>query len=355
MSASGTLGYRPSLDGLRAVAITLVMAEHAKIGFARAGGMGVDVFFVLSGFLITGLLTAEVTGSGRLGFRAFYLRRATRLYPALLALVTVGGAVLALDQGVAVRALVKSGLIAFTYLTDLFTFGHGHLWALWGFTWSLAIEEHFYLLWPPLLLLLLRRGSRTAATRWAWAGAGIGTLLVVALAVPGAGGPPSFYFQPQAHLGGLMVGCAVALASRRPAWTRYAAGPALAGLLLLVVLSPSPVHAGYFRLLPLVWALTAVLIVSLEHPSRTAALLGWNPWRLIGLVSYGLYLYHQLVYREVAEHLHQTRLVMVATEIVLSVVVAGLSYRFLESPIRARGRAAAARLDPEPVPELAAA
>jgi peptidoglycan/LPS O-acetylase OafA/YrhL len=336
---SAARGYRPSLDGLRAVAITLVMAEHAKLGVARAGGLGVDVFFVLSGFLITGLLTAEQTRSGRISFRAFYLRRASRLYPALIALVTVGGAVVAHEQKAPLRTLVKAGLIASTYLTDLFTFGHSTVWALWGQTWSLAIEEHFYLLWPPILLFLLRRASRRAAERWALAGAAVGAAAAVLLAVPGHGGPPTFYFQPQAHAGALLLGCAVALRPRWPDWTRHLGGPALLLLLAVVVVSPSPVHVAYYRIsLPVVWVLTAALLVGLENASRTARALAWEPWRLIGLVSYGLYLYHQLVFSVVARHLDASRPVLVATQVAVSLAVAAVSYHFLEAPIRQRGR-----------------
>jgi peptidoglycan/LPS O-acetylase OafA/YrhL len=336
--------YRPSLDGVRAVAIVLVMAEHAQVGLARAGGLGVDVFFVLSGFLITGLLAAEHQRAGRIRFGAFYLRRATRLYPALLALVTVGAAVVAAEQDTPLRTLVKAGLIAGAYLTDLFTFGHSSAWALWGHTWSLAVEEHFYLLWPPVLLLLLHRGSLRTARRWALAGAVVGALVAVVSAVPGPAGPPSIYFQPQTHAGGLLLGCAVALVPHRPLWTRRLAAPALALLLLLVVASPSPVHARYFEVsLPLVWVLTAALLVGLEHPSRTAALLGWNPWRLVGLVSYGLYLYHQVVFLVVREHLHAGRHTVIAVQMLLSLAVAAASYRWLEAPIRRWGRERAGR------------
>jgi peptidoglycan/LPS O-acetylase OafA/YrhL len=338
-------GYRPSLDGVRAVAIALVMAEHAKIDLISAGGIGVDVFFVLSGFLITGLLTAEVEGSGRLGFKAFYVRRAARLYPALLALVVVGGLVL-WREGVAARRLLEAGGIAGAYLTDLFSFGHSTVWALWGFTWSLSIEEHFYLLWPPVLYLLLRRGGRANAVRWAGVGAAAGAVAVVLLAVDGTFGPPPLYFQPQAHVGGLLVGCALALAPRLPEWTRHLAGPSLVALLLLVLVSPSPLHATYFRLLPLTWVLTGALIVGLNHPGRTAALLAWEPIRLVGVISYGLYLYHQLVFHEVARHLHTNRPTLILVEVAATLVVAAISYRFLESPVRARGRALAARFSP---------
>ncbi|MCW2600194.1 MAG: hypothetical protein JWM02_2023 [Frankiales bacterium] len=338
--------YRPSLDGLRALAITLVMAEHAQIGLARAGGLGVDVFFVLSGYLITGLLAGEHARTQRIRFGAFYLRRATRLYPALLALVTVGGVVLWLELKTPWRHLAKAGLIAATYLTDLFSFGHGSTWALWGHTWSLAVEEHFYLLWPPVLLLLLRRGSRVAAKWWALAGAVAGVVVVVALAVPGHAGPPTFYFQPHAHAGALLLGCAVALTPAWPAWSKNLTAPALLGLLALILVSPSPVHASYYRVsLPLAWLLTAALLVGLEAESGLSRALAWRPWRRIGVISYGLYLYHQLVFFVVGRHLTASHRAVVVTEFLVCFVVADLSYRFLEAPIRRRGQQRAARSD----------
>jgi peptidoglycan/LPS O-acetylase OafA/YrhL len=346
---SAVASYRPSLDGLRAVAITWVLCEHAHLGPARAGGLGVDIFFVLSGYLITGLLTAQHESSGRIGFQAFYVRRAARLYPALLLLVTLGGAVVVLDGNVPVRQLAKAGLIASTYLTDLFTFGHGHTWAVWGFTWSLSIEEHFYLLWPPVLLLLLSRGSLSLARFFALAGAALGVIVTVTSAVDSTGGgPPLLYFQPQAHFGAMLLGCAVALTPRWPAWTRYLTGPALFALLVGILVSPSPLHQAYYQVsLPVAWLLTAAVLIGLEHDSRTSRLLGWNPWRLIGVVSYGLYLYHQLVYFEVGKHFHHGRIAVVGAQGLASLVVATLSYRYFEAPIRRRGRALGASLEPE--------
>src|SRR4051812_44258785 len=135
-----------TLDGLRAFAVILVIATHS-IADLPIGGVGVLLFFVLSGYLITTLLIRERDATGRIALRLFYLRRAIRLYPALIVMLVVT---------VALGASVGSALMAATYTTNLFnSLGIGN--SPYGHTWSLAIEEQFYLLWPFLLPMVLRR------------------------------------------------------------------------------------------------------------------------------------------------------------------------------------------------------
>src|SRR3546814_6270958 len=150
--------FFPALDGLRAVAVLAVMVFHAMTGFATGGFLGVDVFFVLSGYLITCLLLVEHHGAGRIAISAFYLRRALRLYPALLLMLAVY--LLAapwLFPEASVSSHARDALLAGTYLSD-YSYAFFKEPFYLKHTWSLAAEEHFYLLWPLLLGGMLRFG-----------------------------------------------------------------------------------------------------------------------------------------------------------------------------------------------------
>ncbi len=156
------LGYRPALDGMRAVAVSLVMLYHGGVSWAAGGFLGVDVFFVLSGFLITSLLVKEWTRSGRIALKRFWLRRARRLFPALLIVIVAAGAffLVAQHQG----RLRGDFLSTLAYVsnwwfmsTDQSYFAQFIEPSPLRHTWSLAIEEQFYILFPLLLVLLLGR------------------------------------------------------------------------------------------------------------------------------------------------------------------------------------------------------
>lgn len=153
-----------SLDGIRAIAVMMVMAAHAGLEHLVPGGLGVTIFFVLSGYLITTLMRLEQRRTGTLDFRAFYLRRVLRLGPPLL--IVVGLAGLAAAFGLIAGGFSRDGLLAV-----LFYYGNYHMIATdfdgvpagIGVVWSLAVEEHYYLLYPPLALLLMRRRSPRSA------------------------------------------------------------------------------------------------------------------------------------------------------------------------------------------------
>jgi peptidoglycan/LPS O-acetylase OafA/YrhL len=331
---SATTGYRPALDGVRALAIVGVMTQHLHLSHAPGGALGVDVFFVLSGYLITGILATERASTGSIDLPAFYVRRVARLYPALLALVVVGGTIAVTDLNAPTRTVVLSGVLAATYVTDIATYTHTSAWAFWGFTWSLAIEEHFYLLWPGSLRLMRRIDPRKVAVV-----AGLAVLVVgEVFARGGSPGPSTTYFQPQTHAFGLFAGCVLAL-SAPPRWTRHLTLPCLAAIIALMVAGPSATDVSYLRIgVPVTGLLTVGMLAGLEHEPLIGQLLGWAPIRRIGVISYGLYLYHQLIFNLLDYHLHVRRSVEIVLNVVVAIAVAEISYRFYESPIRSRGR-----------------
>src|ERR1700759_4879627 len=164
------IAYRPGLDGLRAIAVAAVFLYHARIDWLPGGYLGVDLFFVLSGYLITSLLLAEFRSSGRIALGAFWVRRARRLFPALLSLLpVVAGYARSFARTDELSAVRAQALAALAYVANWQAiFQHKSYWELFAapspleHTWSLSIEEQFYVVWPLLVALLLRRGgSRT--------------------------------------------------------------------------------------------------------------------------------------------------------------------------------------------------
>ncbi len=211
-TATARLGYVPALNGLRGIAILGVLGVHL---FGLSGGFyGVDLFFVLSGYLITTLLLEEHDRTGLVSLRAFYIRRARRLLPALgavLVLIAVVGPMF-YSPGL-VASIVVSGLYAANIVRG---FGHSDFLAATpaAHLWSLAQEEQFYVLWPLALLALRRRlTERRVMTLLA---AGFVALVMYRAALAGAGaGWHRLYYAPDTHMDGLVLGCLLAYARRR--------------------------------------------------------------------------------------------------------------------------------------------
>src|ERR1700728_1796466 len=167
------LGYRSDIEGVRAVAILLVVAVHAGVPWLGGGFVGVDVFFVLSGFLITGLLVQEITDTGRLRFAEFYVRRLRRLLPALIVMLLIVRTLAALllapgEQGGQASAAAMAALwlsnVHFAF-ARLDYFAPGTETNLFLHTWSLGVEEQFYLILPALLVWLLGRDGHRGMAR----------------------------------------------------------------------------------------------------------------------------------------------------------------------------------------------
>ncbi len=301
-------GYAPALDGLRALAVLAVMLLHAGSRFTPAGGLGVDVFFVISGYLITSLLLKEWDATGAISLQHFYLRRALRLFPALFALLAVWCVYAALAQSpVEARESYKFSLAAiFYYVNWLRAFGVANHAAL-GHTWSLSIEEQFYLLWPALLYVGLKLGvSRPRLLALTILGAVASALWRAALWT----GEESFartYNGLDTRADALLVGCALALLlSTRgvpcSALSRRALG--VAALFSAVFVSALIVVGGSNRLflrdgLGSVCALCVAILLASALTSPSALpfrLLGNRHLVFFGRLSYSLYLWHYPVY-----------------------------------------------------------
>ena len=356
MATTGAPYRLRGLDGLRALAVTTVILFHLTPGLLPGGYLGVDIFFVISGFLITTLLLREHAQHGHIAFRAFWVRRARRLLPAL-ALVVLASATAALVIGGDVLVGIARqmlGAATFSYnwlaLASQASYFDSTTPELFRNLWSLAVEEQFYLVWPlviAVLVLLKRRGWRLALVTLLALGS---ISAMVTLSTLGAE-PTRLYYGTDTHSFGLAIGAGLAVLtldwSPRPLEWRRATRrllPLLGGVALLGLLALS-----YFLVedsfwvfrggLVLVAALTALAIAgSLVPESLLGRALDAAPLRVVGERSYGLYLWHwpaNLLVTAAAPALNPW--VIGAIALAITVVAAALSYRFVEQPVRRRG------------------
>jgi peptidoglycan/LPS O-acetylase OafA/YrhL len=371
--------YLPGLDGMRAIAVVAVMIYHANTSWLPGGFLGVEVFFVISGYLITLLLVGEHERTGTVNLGQFYLRRARRLLPALFVLLVGLMIYTTLFRSDALGQLRGDVVAGLTYVTNWY-----QIWVGQGYTasgdfaplrhlWSLAVEEQFYLLWPLIMIGLMRLGRRRLPelSRWLFLFA---VLVAVALAGLYHRGPidqcdvtPEAYWQigdrciskvdalylnTFTRAGGLMLGAAFAMIWRPIALRRgpiREKGPlldliALIGLIALAsmtwafhLVTPAGADPWLFRGGFFLCGLATIMIMAaVTHPGAIAGrLLGTPALLWIGTRSYGLYLFHWPVYqiiREVAGN--PLTISEFALAIVITVPITELSYRFIETPIR---------------------
>ncbi|CAL4860808.1 O-acetyltransferase OatA [Microbacterium sp. MM2322] len=346
------------LDGLRAVAVLLVVVYHL-FPVLPAGFLGVDVFFVISGFLITTLLVREHDERGRIGLMDFWRRRARRLLPAIGVMVLVCASLAWMVGGDVLVGLggQLAGAATFAYnwvavAAGSSYFGGGSFDSstpeLLRNLWSLAVEEQFYLLWPLLLplVLMLKRGRVPVAIALAAASA----LAAVVLSGDDA---TRVYYGTDTHAFGLLMG--VALAFARPS-ERARGVPAGVGALAIVAIAtlafvtPGRGAETFPGLLLAASALTVVAIAAAVRPgSRLGRVLDVAPLRWVGERSFGIYLWHwPLVVLLTVATTRSSPDVAVPVEValatlVLTVVAAEVSYRFIEQPVRRLGFRAALR------------
>ena len=346
------MAYQPALDGLRALAVASVIAYHFGYGWARGGYLGVDTFFVLSGFLITSLLLAEFRREGRINLRAFWARRARRLLPALFLVLGAIAAYSAWWMPAASRGELRGdGLAALLYSANWrFILEHNSYFDLFAapsmleHTWSLAIEEQFYLLWPLVVVACLAIGRRRRAmlTVFVVVATVASTVLMAHLV---AADTTRAYFGTDARAHSLLVGALLALLLEGRELRVGSAGAhllsvtgvvALGGILGAYALIGDDQHAMYrggFLLFAIGVAIVITAAVQPVGPIR--ALLSLPPVVWIGTISYGLYLWHwpvQLVLTP--DRMHLDGLALDGVRLAVTLTCATVSYYVVELPIR---------------------
>jgi peptidoglycan/LPS O-acetylase OafA/YrhL len=346
-------GYRPALDGLRAVSVLAVFAYHLDYEWAAGGFLGVDAFFVLSGYLITSLLLVEHGRAGTISLRAFWTRRAKRLLPAVLALL-IGVALYAAF----VASTDQLGTLRGDSLATLFYVANWRFIAagtsyfeLWSeasplrHMWSLAIEEQFYLMWPLLVLGALRLGR--GRPRVLAAGAFVGAIGSVALmaALYDPADPSEAYFSTFTRAHTLLVGALLAVLLHRreissPVLARglQGAGAVAAGALLVCFWRVQDTGEIFYKgLSPAFAVLVAVVIAAAvqtgSSPLREA--LSPAPLRWVGRVSYGLYLWHwPMIVWLTRGRTQLDGLALDAVRVAAAFAITALSYYLLEQRVR---------------------
>jgi peptidoglycan/LPS O-acetylase OafA/YrhL len=334
------LEYNPALDGLRAIAILSVMAFHLELQGTEAGFLGVDMFFVLSGFLITSLLIAESQKYGKVRFGRFYVRRLLRLVPALYLLLAVTGFVVVL---VPHSDLIATGIgmsnlaVAYHLVPSMNERPLVH-------TWSVATEWQYYLLWPPVLVLLLRREVSRRNI--------ILGLIAVALACGiwrgfvwhATGSIERAHYALDVRVDGLLLGSALGLfladaeQPRRLRGQRKLRLATYAALAIMLALLLSRWQFDFFMYGAQTIFIVAVAVVLLgvvvDPPPLLQRVLAFPPLVWIGMISYGLYLWHlpilQYLYGMLGYEPHTVDTIL--TMLGLAFSAALLSYFLVETP-----------------------
>ncbi len=356
---TGDEGRVRGFDGLRAVAVTAVLLFHAGAGFFGGGMLGVDVFFALSGYLITGMLLDDRRRSGSVHLGRFYARRARRLLPALLVLVIGVAAYANWLAGAEVLSSIRGdALSTLGYVSNWrFIFSDQGYFVHFGppspllHTWSLAVEEQFYLVWPVVALFVMRRGSPWRLAAVAGGGAIASLLTSTVLFELGASSARLYYAtdtRAQAILVGACLGALQPVVAERlgDGWhptrrVRLALSTAGVGALGFVVWAVHNLtndsallyRGGFF----LVATATSVLVaVNVFHPGALVArALSWAPLTYVGRISYGLYLYHWPIFLALdSQRSGLSGSTLLAARLGATFAVAAVSFHFLEQPIR---------------------
>lgn len=359
----------PALDGVRALGIVLVVLFHGGVSWLSGGFFGVDVFFVLSGFLITALLLAEFGRSRTIRLLRFWGHRVRRLLPALLVLlVAVGIYTATLAPSDTLGSIRGDGIATMLYVNNwhLLLDSQGYFAGLSAprpllHTWSLSIEEQFYVVWPLVVLGVLRlTRSRRVLGAVAAVGA-LGSAAAMAVLYDHGVGIDRVYYGTDTRAQAVLIGALAAVVLSSPLRSRrthptatslvrsfnlsaparvalVAAGWAGLGTIGLIVLtsngSSSWVYAGGFALVSIATA-AVICSVAILPSTSLAQLLSLRPVRYIGSISYGLYLWHWPVFVVLTpDRTHLSGAALLGLRLTVAVSIAALSYRFLEMPIR---------------------
>ncbi len=345
-SPSSTLAFRPDIEGLRAVAILLVIFSHAGLPIFPSGFIGVNVFFVLSGYLITNLLLEEIRTTGRLNLARFYARRARRLLPAAMLLVVA----VCLVEAIAINPLQQYGVLKAAFATLVYSsnlyFAHISVHYFYRglaespllHTWSLAVEEQFYLVWPILLLLLTR--ARSSAKIILFALVTLATISFVFCVWLTSHNPPAAFFGSSARawefcLGALASLLPVACIRRNQRICFWLGAFGFVGLLLCAQWMSASDFPGFVAILPALGTV-AILVGGAGAPSSLIPrLLSTRPAQIVGGLSYSLYLWHWPALVVAQQLLFPSgSLAVRLAAIAVAALLAVLTHRLVENPIR---------------------
>ncbi len=365
-----SLGRIPALDGIRALAIVLVLVFHGGFSWAGGGFFGVDVFFVLSGFLITGLLVSEYRQNAGIGLKRFWGHRIRRLGPALLVMLAgiaiYGWLVAAPDT---LDSLRSNAIATLLYVNNWHQIsgGQGYFAALNTpqpllHTWSLSIEEQFYVIWPLVVLGVLHWFRSLRALLVVTVAGAVASAVDMAVVYGNGAGQSRAYYGTDTRAQALLIGAALAIVlahplprrRRRPVTTTtlvrsldlgrparvglvVLGGLGLAGILVLATTVNSTstwIYRGGFTLVALA-AAAVIACVALLPRSPWGRVLSLRPVRYVGAISYGLYLYHWPIF-VVLDNARTglTGWALFGLRVAVSVAVAVISFHFLEMPVR---------------------
>jgi peptidoglycan/LPS O-acetylase OafA/YrhL len=349
--------YLPGIDALRAVAVLAVFFYHAGVSWLPGGFLGVDVFFVISGYLITSLLLREFRGSGHIQLARFWLRRARRLLPAVGVLIAVAIVAVAIVEPSQIDQARGDALASLFYFANWhFIFAHTSYFEQFGrpslFThlWSLSVEEQFYLFWPLVFAVGMKLFGRGRLLLGVLAGATGSVVLAWVLFHPGSDAS-RVYYGTDTHAVGLLAGVALALlwspTELREHRSGALVGPILdaVGVLALGFLVLSFVHVHDYDLA--LWhggyawiaLAAALLLAALAHPAaRLGRIIGQPPLLWLGLRSYSFYLWHWpvLVLTRPGVDVDLPRGILIPLQLLFTLLLADLSYRYVELPFNGK-------------------
>lgn len=350
---SASIAYIPSFDGLRALAVVAVVGFHYWPDIFIGGFVGVDIFFALSGYLITSILMAENDATGRVDLGAFWGRRIRRLVPAVLLLVSVCAVWMVLIQTASYRAFVDSiGALSWTTNWLELGFSDAHFFArnrstVLDHLWSLAIEEQFYIVWPVMFLGLSKYVRQRSSQLLV-----VGALIVASVVAMGLSGTFVGYFGTHTRAFELLAGALLAMSRFVPTARlgRIFLAVGLVGLAVIIAFA----EAGETYMYP--FGFVGVSLVSMSLVMALISPIGrWKVAfeiplvRRVGAMSYGIYLWHIPIYRFLSEgRTGLSSFWLMALRFAVLAAVVSASYNFLEHPIRTR------RLRPSAMASVAA-
>jgi peptidoglycan/LPS O-acetylase OafA/YrhL len=349
--------YLPGIDALRALAVLAVFLYHAGVGWVPGGFLGVDLFFVISGYLITSLLLRDWRRGGHVRLGRFWLRRARRLLPAVGVLIAVTMVAAAIVEPDRIDQLRGDAIASLGYFANWhFVFGDQPYFdqfqrpSLFRHLWSLSVEEQFYLFWPLIFAAGMKLFGRRRLLLGVLAGAVGSVVLAWVLFDPGSDAS-RVYYGTDTHAVGLLAGVALAMAWDPVQLRRHPSGrwvgpilDAVGVLALLYIVSRFVLvhdydlalwHGGYLVLA----IVTALLLAALAHPAaRLGAILGSPPALWLGLRSYSFYLWHWpvLALTRPGIDVSLPRGVLIPLQLTAVLALADLSYRFVELPFRGK-------------------